>query len=149
MTVANNTFTACGGFYGQHYPNYIVNCSGLNNGTNCECTPFCVRLAANTYSCSQALTWFSMSAVGVRVLKCRHMRVEGMPRMASVLESTEAGTCFPQHVTWGACASVATVGLRIARSTTILAHKTLVAMRVAHCVLGVANSRTSMCANAE
>ena len=55
MTVANNTFTACGGFYGQHYPNYIVNCSGLNNGTNCECTPFCVRkLTAGTKKLDEA-----------------------------------------------------------------------------------------------
>jgi hypothetical protein len=34
MTITDNVFTACGGFYGAAYPSngYIVNCSGLNNG---------------------------------------------------------------------------------------------------------------------
>ena len=35
MTITDNVFTACGGFYGQTWATGMhTNCSGLNNGTN-------------------------------------------------------------------------------------------------------------------
>jgi len=41
ISVINNTWTACGGYYGQRYgvDGYTVNCSGLNNGTNLPTYP--------------------------------------------------------------------------------------------------------------